>query len=648
MPVLARTCLWLCALAGGLAHASPLPREARNLTNGMRFSLSFSVVAEAPSDPKIMYLGTSNGRVHVSHDGGESWEETTAITTRKQYLGAIRGASLTGDVGTDPISVYGVPAFSAWILNNADGEVTTVGDDNAPGRDYSDVQRPRLYGNRGFELPVEGDGPTMGGGSGSSARFGVGLREGAPWLASAVRDLRGWGVGINVKQTLALRGFGSTWINWLDVDPVDPNVVLAATGDGLRISTDGGYSWPVVLSGATDDESDTVVVIRHPRNADRLFVGTELGLHVSSDRGRTFEKLIEPMVVSSSIRWIEVHPTDDQTWLVAMDWGVVRTTDDGQSFDLIHRSSWPDLGFTRYAIYDPHDPKRILLGTKDGLLISEDDGQSFDRAGGLQFVAQDTYALAAGPAPGQFLAMTPRDLWETTDGGKSWQIVYFGDMQWTNSFARYRRDTQGDVLAVTEGEVLSLEQPEGRDIPAGVRRQVADLMQREPTLEATVAAARQRFGADIADQVAYRARARVATLLPDLVAGFYSFNNTYPDGRIFADGSFGGDDFIFARDRQYTMRPQWFVTGNWDLSRLMHTQSEALVGRVAGVGRSLEWKVRSAVIALYQERRRLQISELVAPPQAQRSQLMRRLRLEELTAHLNALTGDLFEPFDAL
>ena len=51
-------------------------------------------------------------------------------------------------------------------------------------------------------------------------------------------------------------------------------------------------------------------------------------------------------------------------------------------------------------------------------------------------------------------------------------------------------------------------------------------------------------------------------------------------------------------------------------------------------------------MALIEERRRLIFDQFVNP-QSEKDDFYRKLRLEELTTHLNFLTGDLFPPFSA-
>ena len=84
---------------------SKAPFAVTNLTRGIRFEGHFSAVAQAPSDPKRLYLGTAHGRVHVSKDGGLSWEETSIHTYKETFVGALRGFEVPKNSLTRPLGI---------------------------------------------------------------------------------------------------------------------------------------------------------------------------------------------------------------------------------------------------------------------------------------------------------------------------------------------------------------------------------------------------------------------------------------------------------------------------------------------------------------------------------------------------------------
>ena len=85
---------------------------------------------------------------------------------------------------------------------------------------------------------------------------------------------------------------------------------------------------------------------------------------------------------------------------------------------------------------------------------------------------------------------------------------------------------------------------------------------------------------------------------------------------------------------------------SWDLEKTVFRNSQTLARRVARGNLRAEKNLRRQVMALIEERRRLIFDQFVNP-QSQKDDFYRKLRLEELTTHLNFLTGDMFPPFSA-
>ena len=89
------------------------------------------------------------------------------------------------------------------------------------------------------------------------------------------------------------------------------------------------------------------------------------------------------------------------------------------------------------------------------------------------------------------------------------------------------------------------------------------------------------------------------------------------------------------------------IWAHWNMEKLIFSNRETIGRRI---GRQNQWgerQFRATVVALFQERRRL-LFEAFTEPGDERSQLFRDLRIEELTAHLNALAGNIFESRSAL
>lgn len=656
----------LAALAPLAAAADPgAPRATTNLSAGIRFEPPLTAIAQAPADPATLYIGTAHGRIHRSRDGGRTWDESTALVRRGAFYGAIRKQGpidgfVDGPLALAPYSDtraagFRLPSDLYDDLGSYSGlEGLDARADTHPGD--ASVRELTGLGSLSKSSPVSAvretfaemvGGPGAGGegdDDGAGSELAVGLRASAPRLAYQIRRKRGFGVGINLQQTLALRATPATAIHYLDVDPDDPDRVLAATADGLHLSRDGGVSWPLVLTGPTAPERTINHIARHPRRPTTIWIGTARGLHQSTDDGEHFDPLEHPLAATADVRWIDFHPTDEATAYVGVSWGLLRTTDGGRSFTVAYMSPWPPQSLARQVQIDPHQPDRVWLATADGLMRSDDAGQSWDRAGGLLFVGEDVLCLAPGPAPGHLVAVTAREIWETRDGGAHWQIAFFGTMQWPITYGLFDAGRPDTLLVLTQAELLRHGPAAPRALPPVVLDRARRVLAAEPTQREVLTAALHRAGLDREDRLAHRESARAAGYLPVLAASFALYRA--PWERLFVNEEIATGE---GRERGPIQGGAWFVglTASWDLQSTVFHRAEAPIERIGRVNADAERALRATVIHLYQERRRLVVEAITAADDP-RAALMRALRIEELTAHLNALAGDLFAPAPAL
>ncbi len=647
-----------------LSSVPPAPRGLENLTTGIRLGGAHLSLAQSKSHPNILYLGTQHGRVNVSTDGGETWSESMILTSRGRFFGSIRpSGSMTGildrwlspkPVSLGRLSGIRLPSrLTNLDANSGDTLGVRTGSDLNPGDplvgDLTGLESAKNSSASGtlqelqtqLFLPVDGGG--SGGGAGGGNSLAVGLRSGAPWLAYQVRRKRNWAVGISLKQNLVLKGSSGTNIRHLDIHPTDPNIVLAATDDGLRLSTNGGYSWPLVLSGVSSRERQMNHVLRSSYDPNLIYVGSRRGLHISRDGAESFERATHRFVTRSDIRWIEEHTANPNVIYVGADWGLLRTENGGRDFKLVHRSPWPNLSLVRQVRVEPASPERVWLATADGLLVSRDNGFKFKRVGQGFFIGKDIKRISFGMEPGHVIIATIRDLWESRDAGETWQVAYFGAIQWDVRTMIADQSRANSLLIATTAEVLRFGPKASRPIDGddlvAYRRQIAS----EPDQISVLHKALKRAGLFRPQLVKYRKNSRLMGLLPDLVAAFRWAD--YDTDRSFSNQLY---QFEPINLRGGASQPfMGVVFASWNLAKLVFTSRESIGRRIGRMNRYGEGQLTNTVITLMQERRRLQFDSYVSPG-SPRAQLLRNLRLEELTAHLNALAGNVYPPVEAL
>lgn len=598
-----------------------------DMSRGLRFEPPLTTFIFFEKQENHLLIGNHRGRVYQSDDGGESWLESSALTPRQHFIGS-------------SISHRSAPFSPISILDE--------GILPSPGQLFSfdnliDLNRPlpQVGGMiRGFfDEDVSGD-PEV------SGFMDLAESDRASWrLASAVS--KKLTIGLSWRALTESKTSSHVEINYLTSPAGHPNVIFAATNDGLLRSGDGGDSWPVVYSGVSASDRKINVVEVNPHRPQEVWVGSENGLRVSHNGGETFQIPENRFVNYGNIQRIVFHPTEPDTFYVGLDWAMLTTQDRGVTFEITYYEGYPPLGFVRRIFIDPYKPERIVLGTYDGLMMSTDGGETFKRSGGLLFLGEEIVDIKQGFRPGHYIAATQQDLWESFDGGQSWQVVYFGSVDWDIQMVRARMvNREPELWILTSAELLKLAYRAPPAISSDLYRLLRDQLAQEPSMSEAVDTALRNAGVHQEERLKLKQRARWSALLPQLEA-FYVQRNAPIDFTFTLSNFFIGTEEAVNTNEGSFNYGMWGAFASWDLLALIAHPREAKLGRGASRAEELSVSLRELIIRLYQERIML-IASLSFSPKDERTTLMRYLRLEELTAHLNLLAGDLFVPFNAL
>lgn len=191
------------------------------------------------------------------------------------------------------------------------------------------------------------------------------------------------------------------------------------------------------------------------------------------------------------------------------------------------------------------------------------------------------------------------------------------------------------VLALTLALPIPMAEVRAAETGDGVRGMLEALRRDEPTVRHVQRAALRYFNVNRDQVESMRSRASWKALLPvtEVSGGFARTtigedtvdNINFPDEIWLARG-LGGD--------AYEVRGKL----TWNLPQLMFNPEELDVASVAGL---VEGILKEAT-RLYFMRRRLQVELVLSPPVDLATLLSKEIRLEELTALLDAMTGGWF------
>jgi photosystem II stability/assembly factor-like uncharacterized protein len=622
-------------------------------------------LAFSQTDPNAIYLGAQSGYVHGSMDKGLTWNEARLVTLRTKFFGAIRPARTSSGAG---------------FAMNFDGISTNLRSgfsfrDSETGRDYLDINQNNALdpggGLRGFEEAGAWrymDSGGGGGGGGDSARFGVGIQRAAPRLQALLKRRRARLIGLNLKLLLNVKGVEPAFVNHIAVHPDDARHALAATAMGLFETRDGGMGWDHIFSGRNHKERWCNFVEFDPRNPDRLYLATNQGLLISIDGGEKFAQVTGSQLSSASTRWIEQHPEKKNIiYAGTSNLGVFRSDDGGSNWRWIFFETLPAANNIRNIALDPKDPERVTIATMDGAFRSKNGGDSWERSGGFLFTSQKVRRVRTNPKNGNHLvALTELKVWESFDWGDTWEALYVNDSDWSTRGLAFDPHEDGVFWVVTSAELLRISStpPEEPD-PVRLRELQARLSQ-EPNLSEVMDAAFRTIGVHRGVLGNKRQLARKMGLVPTLnvVGGYAQSDIATALGAGFLDlygssslGQYGARDvndsisagrnsitnqtLLFNKNQEWKF-PYVGVILNWDFSQLVFHREEPPYGRYFYTANEGYLTIKYRVQQLYEERRRVLVLLATVPPNEAKSRFNLRLRLEELTAYLDYLTGGLY------
>jgi photosystem II stability/assembly factor-like uncharacterized protein len=193
----------------------------------------------------------------------------------------------------------------------------------------------------------------------------------------------------------------------------DPDRIWLGSHVGLHESTDGGRSWTEAgLNG-----QDAMNLARSPRAAKTVWVAGHLVLAKSSDGGETWTDVEPTGLPSLDVHGFATDPRSARTlWAAIAGEGLFRSTDGGKSFSLVSREVGP--GVMALGVL-PNG--RVLAGDMEqGLMASDDGGKTW-----TEVLPEGLMGLAINPrTPSRVLATSQSGIWLSTNGGANWRMVH--------------------------------------------------------------------------------------------------------------------------------------------------------------------------------------------------------------------------------
>ena len=434
------------------------------------------------------------------------------------------------------------------------------------------------------------------------------------------------------------------------------DAVYIATKSGLYKSQDSGKSWSRIFSGMGKENYCTRVVPDH-KDKNVIYLGTQSGLFRTEDAGKTWEKMqghIGKSAVSSITR--EKAPGLKKTFIIC-DNEVYAIDENFRDYKKLFAAA--SLESLAEASDDPENyagdeetqenesifllneimlkDHILYLSTNRGLFTSGDNGLSWMRFNDTGLLNRCiNYTTNSGNGQGAIFVATKNGVFKYVNHEHKWQKVYAG-MDSTD-VKRLMIDRAKDYIwALCKKKVYRMALADsGNSGPEPLTvEEILSKFKNEPTINETV-----RMAIDYAEVYPekikkWRTGAKFKALLPRVVFGIdQSQSDTYEiyTSSVTSYWMYGPRDKTGG----------WDLNLSWDLSDLIWNNAQTTIDIRSKLMVQLRDDVIDETTRFYFERRRLQIEFLMNPPKSMHAKLEKYLRIQELTAGLDGLTGERF------
>lgn len=455
---------------------------------------------------------------------------------------------------------------------------------------------------------------------------------------------------------------GEAGISAIAIDPSQASTVLIATDRGLYGSFDGATQWSVPFRGAGENEARCTTVAFHPAQPGMALLGTSNGLFLSSDHGFHWTKVRTPLTAREVMR-LAFNPNDaDRLYVLTLDGLFAGSLASGQwqrRFNALHPQESQELpeepessdpaqqsgeGETQHPMDVPQvsdvaldpgtSPPTLYLAESTGLLLSTDDGATWQRLSlaGLTS-SMISRILLQHHSPLAIYAATNRGIARYEPGHERWTTMTRGIL------APRVRDLSAapqQLWAATDRGLYLLPMPspeifeETQPPPA---QELLGNFSHEPAIHDVRDAAIRYAEVRPGKISAWRTQARLRALVPKFST---TADTNLTDFRHWDSGA--NPDSLLRGERDV----DWSASMSWELGDLIWSDDQTSIDVRSKLMVQLRNDLVDEVTRTYFERRRLQIVLLTDPPTDQQKLLEKELRLQELTALIDGLTGGYF------
>ncbi len=470
--------------------------------------------------------------------------------------------------------------------------------------------------------------------------------------------------GKNWDDLLSFKGTGNL-ITTIAIDPLNPDNLYAGTKEGLYRSADKGKSWTKTFQRIGKPDSAVFSIAFSSIEKRAIFIGTGSGIYRSLNRGKEWKRT-QSFPYKGAVYCIVINKADPLTVYASTDRWLFKSQDRGANWERIYsagisagesnhintageievngekteiESKTTKERMIKTVAVDPTDSRTVYVSTLEGIVVTRDSGSSWERLSSRGLGNNKVYNLVVDPAEDYVIyAATDKGVFRYSKNTEIWEELYRGlvssDIRDLAIVHPLRNDLTTLWAATRKGVFKTVPAmqdagTEGRGISAA---EILSEFRHEPSIEEIREAAIIYAEVQPEKIRKWRKAAASRAWLPDLKVA-YDNDKDWQSSYYYYSGKYVDDDITEGKDKG------WAISVTWELGDLIWNNAQTSIDTRSKLMVQLRDDVLNEVTRLYFERRRLQIELLIYPPSGIRERIEKELRLEELTANIDALTG---------
>lgn len=345
--------------------------------------------ANDPRDHNHLYLGTVNGWIYESHDGGAVWKRLARVGKRDDLV--------LDNIVIDPANSKHI-VVGAWVLGSTDGGMFGSTDGGATWSSNPDLQ-------------------------GQSIRaLAIAPSDGKILVTGTLQGV--FRSSDNGTHWKLISPAGSQEIHEVEsiaIDPTDPQIIYAGTWHLPWKTTDGGEHWNNIKQGIIED-SDVFSIIVDPKEPMTVYASACSGIYKSDNAGEKFVKVQGIPATARRTRVLMQDPQHLQTVFAGTTEGLFRTDNAGGYWN---RMTADDV-IVNDVYVDPTNSQRVMLATdRSGVMASNDGGLTFSSSNSGFSARQITSLTSDVHTPANLYIGIVNDkrwggVFASTNGGLTW------------------------------------------------------------------------------------------------------------------------------------------------------------------------------------------------------------------------------------